>query len=486
MIKVLVFLFAVFLLFYRLDSPLLWQDEGEVALIAKNITKFGLPVAYDGRFLVTQEEGQDSQLVFGQRLWSWNTWLPYYATALSFKVFGQSTTAARLPFAVAGVGVLAVSYLLARKMKIHHAICLLVLATNVLFYLYSRQARYYALSMLFPLCAVYFFFTKRYWLYFLALLASFHSNFVLAFGLNLPLLALSLRKKQTLLFLAQSLLWLWFFHPAAWGSQPGFFRYWQGLTAVLEKFTGYVNLINSFYFPLVLAAAVLAFKRFNPILKVLLIGTVIHIAVVSFFLQFGQRNLVTLIPIFALFIAAILDFARRKNFLVFLLLLPLFVFTNLPNIVSERVIHPSYLLTKPTVRFYLFDYVSSLPKPYPGPLEGISGFLVSEGIKDTTLVYTDYEINSLRFYFPNLRFVDHPSEDVVYWLPRHSWGYLRELTICQKQLLESQAQKIILPGFDTQWENMPDITYHQFTIDPNTPPVTIYKVVKAINWKQCP
>lgn len=470
---VLTFFFSIILLFYGLDKPLLWQDEGEVAMIARNITKYGLPVTYDGNTLITQTEGNDSIYLGNKRVWSWNTWLPYYAVAVSFKLFGESTTTARLPFAVAGVAVLIVTYLLAKKMQINPVICLLVLATNTIFYLYIRQARYYAFSILFPLCAVYFYFSRRYFLYFLSLLAGFHSNFVLAFGFNLPLILFSLKRKTTWLFLAQSLVWLWFFHPP-----PG---YWAGFQSVITKIGSYVNIINSFYFPLILGVFIL-----NPVLTVLLLGTITHVVVISLFLPFGQRYLVTLIPIFSLFIAFFLNKVWLKNKFLCLLILPFFLFTNIPFILSERTLHPTYFFKKPEVRSFFLDYLTSLPKSYPGPLEGIVGFLSGEKISNnSTLIYTDYEINSLRFYFPNLRFVDHPSQDVIYWLPRHSWGFLNELTPCEKQLLENQSKKITLSNFDTQWENMPDITYHQFTISRDTPRVIIYKVVDGINWKQC-
>lgn len=457
---------------------MLWQDEGEVALIARNINKFILPVTYDGNVLITQEEGQDSRYLGNLRVWNWNTWLPYYATALSFKLFGENTAAARLPFTLAGIGVLVFSYLLAKKMKINPFICLLILATNTLFYLYSRQARYYAFSMVFSLIATYFYFSKRYWLYFLALLAGFHSNFVLAFGLNLPLIFLSFKNKVTWLFLAQSLVWLWFFHPPS--------RNWGGLNNVFEKIYNYINLINSYYFPLVFAAAFLIFRKFHLILKILIVGVIFHIIVISLFLPFGQRYLVTLIPVFSLLTGFLFSSLWQKNKLICFFLFPVFLFTNLPFLLSERAFHPAYLKTPLIIRSYLFDFMSSLKSDYPGPLEGIAKFLTVEKIKDkSTIIYTDYEINSLRFYFPNLRFVDHPSEDVTYWLPRYNWGYFRELTTCQKKLLEEKAQKFVLDNFDTQWENMPDITYHQFIISDNTPHVTIYKVTDKINWKQC-
>lgn len=475
MIK-LIFLLSVFLLFFNLGKPLIWQDEAEVALLARNITKFGLPVAWDGETLITQSEGQDSKYVGHLRLWSWNTWLPHYAAALSFKLFGETTTAARLPFALAGFGVILFSYLLAKKLSIDPRISLLVISTSTLFYLYSRQARYYSFSMLFPLSAYYFYLSRRNFMYFLSLLASFHSNFVLSFGLTLPSMLFGLKNKYTWVFLLQSFAWAWFFHP------PG--NYWIGLPEISLRFLSYLNIVNSFFFPLVFFPIIFFIKRLPLFAKLLLAGIFTHIAAISFSLPLAQRYLVPLIPVFALFLALVLSKLGRPKLI--LLILPIVMFTNLPNIFSERIIHPSYFLKKPKIRFFFFDYISSLTKDYPGPIEGQVTYLTSEKIPDkSVLIFSDYETNSLRFYFPNLHFVDHPSADVTYWLPRSSWGNLNELTSCQKEEVKKTGQKIILPNFDTQWGNMPDITYHQFKIDPATPRLAIYKTLNGVNWDKC-
>ena len=489
MIKIFVFLASIFLLFYNLNAPFLWQDEGEVVMIARNITKYGLPVAYDGDFLVTQTEGQDSRYFGDQRLWTWNTWLPYYATAISFKFFGEGTAQARFPFALAGIGTLVFTYLLARKMKLSLLICLLILATNTMFCLYNRQARYYSFNMFFPLAATYFFISKKYFWYFLSLLASFHSNFVLAFGFNLPVIILGLKNKWTWIFLGQSLLWLTVFHPAATGGQLGFLRYWQGGVGelgVLGKLGGYLNLINSFYFPLILGGGLIFWRKFSPFTKVLILESVTHLIIISLFLQFGQRYLVTLIPVFCLLVGAFLSYLQQKKIILFLVLLPIFLFTNIPNIVSERVFHPKQILQPVNIRFLLKDYIVSLFQNYPGPLEGISDYLRQEKIADEIVVYTDYEINSLKFYFPRVRWTDKPTLDAKYFIQRSSWGNLNGYSDCQKELIKKFTQETVLPNFDTQWESMPDITYHQFTIDKNTPRVVIYKVRNPINWQLCP
>lgn len=89
-----------FLVFYGLGSRPLWQDEAETAILAKNVLKFGAPLAYDGKNLVSQEKNQE----FGKDyVWRWSGWSQIYIAALSFRLFGCSTFTARLLFAMIGV-----------------------------------------------------------------------------------------------------------------------------------------------------------------------------------------------------------------------------------------------------------------------------------------------------------------------------------------------------------------------------------------------
>ncbi|MBI3443736.1 hypothetical protein HY008_03620 [Candidatus Woesebacteria bacterium] len=73
LILLVIFCVSIFFLFFHLDTPLLWEDEGEVAIIARNIIHFGLPVTWDGKHFVTQEIGEDSSLIAGHYLFTWNT-----------------------------------------------------------------------------------------------------------------------------------------------------------------------------------------------------------------------------------------------------------------------------------------------------------------------------------------------------------------------------------------------------------------------------
>jgi hypothetical protein len=47
-------LVGALLIFPNLDDRYLWDDEAETALLAKNVLRFGVPVAWDGVSLISQ------------------------------------------------------------------------------------------------------------------------------------------------------------------------------------------------------------------------------------------------------------------------------------------------------------------------------------------------------------------------------------------------------------------------------------------------
>ena len=80
---VAVVLVAAFLIFFRLDQRLLWVDEAETALLGRSVLVYGIPKAYDGRNLVSQEVGREYRADY---VWRWTPWLEKYLTAGSFAV----------------------------------------------------------------------------------------------------------------------------------------------------------------------------------------------------------------------------------------------------------------------------------------------------------------------------------------------------------------------------------------------------------------
>jgi 4-amino-4-deoxy-L-arabinose transferase-like glycosyltransferase len=136
------------LLFTNLGSGYLWADEGDTAVLARNVIKFGFPRAWDGTTFMDSDFGarENSDLVMVS-----SPWLQYYVTAASFVLFGQSTFAARFPFALFGCLTLVFVYRIICNVTADRraALCATILMIgSVQFLLFCRESRYYAVEML--------------------------------------------------------------------------------------------------------------------------------------------------------------------------------------------------------------------------------------------------------------------------------------------------------------------------------------------------
>jgi len=139
---------AALLLLGRLGDRVLWQDEAETGLLAKSILRSGLPIASDGKNVVSQEAGKE----FGKDfLWRWSPWAQFYLAAGSIGLLGPTPFAARLPFAILGLCCVPALYLLSRRLSGSTAaarLSALFLTLSVPFLLHARQARWYAAAYL--------------------------------------------------------------------------------------------------------------------------------------------------------------------------------------------------------------------------------------------------------------------------------------------------------------------------------------------------
>ena len=183
---------AAFLLLFGLDNRPFWQDEAETAGLAKNVLKYGVPRAYDGVNIISQEQGREFDADF---LWRWSPWLQIYVAAAAFRLGGFTTFAGRLPFALMGLACIFLVYRLVR----HNfgdrtwALCAATLLTcSVPFLLFARQCRYYSLGALFTLMSLYAF--KEDWqsrfmpalLLCLSIGFLFYTNYLLFFSFVMP------------------------------------------------------------------------------------------------------------------------------------------------------------------------------------------------------------------------------------------------------------------------------------------------------------
>ena len=154
---VMVAIVGLALVLSGLGNDYLWADEGDTAVFAANITKYGVPKAWDGITFVDSDKGArlNQNLVMVT-----SPWLQYYVTAASFFVFGKHTFSARLPFAIAGWLTILLAYRLGLQATANRwtALCAaVILVGSVQFLLYCRQCRYYALSMMLTLLLIWTF-----------------------------------------------------------------------------------------------------------------------------------------------------------------------------------------------------------------------------------------------------------------------------------------------------------------------------------------
>lgn len=152
---------ALVLLFANLGSDYLWADEGDTAVLATSIVKFGIPRAWDG---VTFTDSDKGARVNDQLVMVSHPWLQYYFAAASFRLFGENTFAARFPFALAGWITILLVYALVSRVTPGRAAAFgaaLLTVLSVQFLLYSRQCRNYSLNMLFTCWLFWIFFRMR-------------------------------------------------------------------------------------------------------------------------------------------------------------------------------------------------------------------------------------------------------------------------------------------------------------------------------------
>ena len=170
---VVVALLAAVLLGWNLGGQSLWQDEAATAVLAQRMLRFGKPLAYDGRNLITMDyDSQDetpasvvqrsSSAEAGIRYftergdfkadttWIGQPWGQFVLAAASFQLFGSGTWQARLPFALCGVLATVVLFLFVQRRfgELTAWLAVLLLLGNAYWLLHVRQCRYYAPSSL--------------------------------------------------------------------------------------------------------------------------------------------------------------------------------------------------------------------------------------------------------------------------------------------------------------------------------------------------
>jgi hypothetical protein len=485
-------LLAATLLFTRLDDTFLWQDEAQTALIARTLRTSWLPLGGDGRNSFSQELGKE---LGPGGVWRWHSWLSFYAVAASFRLFGETTFAARLPFVLCGlacVGLAGLAGLRLWRDPLAGALAAGWLATCVPFLILARQSRYYALAALFALWGL-MAWTRlaqgrrgapALWL---ALTGAFHAHHVVAGALLASVwlhaalcerAALRRLLAPSLAFLALNLpfgLWLAGVRPGGEGYLASVLDPGKALAYTLE----YVSLAR-YFFPAWLLAipAGLALdraRRGEPVL-VLAPETRSHAALLLLFCGASFLTHAVLSPL--LYFRYLAPVAA-----------PLAVLAALP---LSRLLRRSRALGAGALALWLATgslpaFMGELTHDFAGPLEGIVGFLrghAREG-DDVAIPYGDMP---LKFY-TDLRVIGALTGEDPALARTADWVIVRRHTnteadarmkrALERLLAAGGYRRRVIDAPDTQFENREDPRLHRFRSAPaRTPRVVIWERIR--------
>ena len=180
------------MVFLGLSNSVLQVDEGGDTFISSTILKYGAPYHQDEKNYT-----MEIAIVRDDGLFVYRTWLPYYLQAGSLFIFGQTTFAARLPFALSGVISAIVLYFFTLKLTRKRStafLATLFLISSVPALIYFRTARYVGIPILLTILLLYSYITifenKRWnpWPLTLISILYFHTMFVAFTGVILGIL----------------------------------------------------------------------------------------------------------------------------------------------------------------------------------------------------------------------------------------------------------------------------------------------------------
>ncbi len=457
---------SAILLFVNLGNQYLYIDEANTAYLGKNTLKFGYPVAYDGKNILPPFfDGSLSK----DLVWVEHPWAQYYLAAASLAVFGNTTFAARFPFALLGFLSIIVVYCLV--LKIHRGntglanLAAVLLTLSVPFLLFARNSRYYALILFFGPLVVLTFLNwveqpgRRTFAFFvLSSTLLFHSFFPLWFCLTFTIILYFIvfvpKRGRTAAFitahLATALLivpWIVYANPGPpAGIKVDFAAFIETLLIYFWKLHTYLLP----FLPLLLILFILRVAQGSPTEPpaegeraasfkhkeyFLFSSILLYIVMISTVPISSTQYLVSAIPFAVMVTAVLLWKIRRRSRAAFAVTLVLFLFTNILHIspfllIEKSAVDPEkfapfvkspwcitmmtpplslrhYVYNQLEVRSYVFDHAYQLTHEYHNRVEGIVEYLIRNGKKDETVLASFGEAGLLMFY-TDMTVLHHP------------------------------------------------------------------------------
>ena len=525
------FLLAIYsasMIFIGLGDNLLQVDEGNDTFISTNILKFGLPTHSDGvNHTMLWASSHDGLFVY-------RPWIPYYIQAFSLSVFGQTTFAARLPFALCGVLSVIFLYRFALKFTGRQFIAFLaalLLASSIPALIYFRTARYVGLPIFLSILLLSFYikiYKNKKWNPFPLTVVSiifFHTMYVEFAGMILGVLIhFFIYYKDALPENRQRAAWAagitgvfcipWFIfispmfskvtqHLASWSTLIDLS--WHGY---IKRFLGFLFQVNNYIFPIILLP-LFFLRQFRPFTKQVSLLLLCILTVLLTALPHAmpiQQYISASFPLFFLLLAILIVNIFPKYLLAQSLLVTFLITSNLIHVFLffplKQVVkgHPEWFQKSPYLkntfnslmreikfRSVYFDYIYEISHDYRGPLDEIVTFFKVHG-KSGESCYIDNEPESL-VYYTRMKVIhrdDIKAQDAPDWIVLR--GDYRESVKensssktaqnLREVLRKNPYSKIELNSPSMRVNNTYDIQIHLFRSpsSANTDKITIYKL----------
>lgn len=411
----------------------LWGDEAETALFARNILKYGVPKGWDGVNIMGIEDAAvlDKNLVNHS-----SPWAQYYLVALSFKLFGESSLSARLPFILLSTLILPLIYFLTlniTKNKFTSMLTLVISCLSVPLILFSFQARYFSLNIVVSLILAFFIYVIAKkgvipkLIFALSGIIFFYSNYIVfvvfyislssAYFIYLLMKKDKFIKKFLVNWIALSFVislftlpWIIKFEPFA--TRIGFTPATGGslIATIIDSYKHYNS--NGVFPLLFIPILLVVFYRMVKQKKddVSYLTFLVSLVIVHLLLMVGitsvptnpliftePRYTVCIIPFLIIISAILVNHLFQINKKLGILVLIIYLFTN--------------LFTLETPRSLLYDFLRELNHPYQTPDIQVANYLKTNAEKgDTAFVNLDHAHEPLIFHLDGyIRFVDRIS-----------------------------------------------------------------------------
>ncbi|MBF0553544.1 MAG: glycosyltransferase family 39 protein [Nitrospirae bacterium] len=499
-----VLLFTAFMLFYNLGGRPLWGDEAETALLALNITKYGLPVNTDGRNTITLY-GQDVDSN-KNHIWTWRPWLGEYLAAASLSLLGKSTAAVRFPFAAAGLmSVVALMFLAFRISGDYEKAVLstIIFATTELFILHARQGRYYSLIIFGQIWLIYglYLILKRdtmrgVWHAVAALSLQFYCNYVVVPGnlIAIGIWAVLIRRRYhwlfyrlgvgALLFVSACLPWLLYARPWRQGGYAAGGNFIQGLLVYSKEIHFHIFPITLLILPVIYhiyhrARCVPGAAPETPIEadigKLLWLFAALHVFVVSFGPGQNLRYITPLLPVFAIIEAGLL-MKYVKPALVRAVLTIVLVASNFVPVYSA---YP--LAGRHGARLTIVDLISDITAPYTNRLEDVVKFLKKEAAPDQSVFVFDPEFPLI--FYTDMKIIDarlvnsFPVDKLPDWVfPVSASGISGKAAIAPSESLNKYYDAVSIPVHNSNRRGgVPEPDVHEYLTNQEIVQMAVYK-----------